>query len=121
MAAVEATNITETDRATLRMAHPLTAEQAARIGLPQAVEPGTEVTLRKEYAGIILSLAKQEQPDTSAYVDDEIIYRVKKRHHAGLIVCSTSPDIIQTRLDDYARRFMEDFYASAPAPDKATH
>src|SRR4029079_7216830 len=39
---------------------------------------------RKEYAGIILSLAKQEYPDTSAYVEDEIIHRVKKRHHAGL-------------------------------------
>src|SRR5215213_4490748 len=37
---------------------------------------------RKEYAGIILSLAKQEQPDTSAYTDEEIVYRVKKKHHA---------------------------------------
>src|ERR1041385_6551349 len=44
--------------------------------------------LRKEYAGIILSLAKQETPDTSAYADEEIIYRVKKNHHAGLIVRS---------------------------------
>ncbi|HLM24795.1 MAG TPA: ATP-grasp domain-containing protein, partial [Pyrinomonadaceae bacterium] len=41
---------------------------------------------RREYAGIILSLAKQEYPDTSTYVEDEIIHRVKKRHHAGLIV-----------------------------------
>ena len=39
---------------------------------------------RKEYAGIVLSLAKQEHPDTSAYDDPEIVYRVKKRHHAGL-------------------------------------
>src|SRR4029079_4396702 len=33
---------------------------------------------RKEYAGIILSLAKQEGPDTSGYSDDEITHRVKK-------------------------------------------
>src|SRR5262245_4520276 len=39
---------------------------------------GTKVKpLRKDYAGIILSLAKQEYPDTSGYTEDEIIYRVK--------------------------------------------
>src|SRR5437667_12858730 len=41
---------------------------------------------RKDYAGIVLSLAKQEQPDTSAYDEPEIVYRVKKKHHVGLIV-----------------------------------
>jgi hypothetical protein len=41
--------------------------------------PSKITPLRKEYAGIILSLAKQEYPDTSAYADEEIIYRVKKR------------------------------------------
>ena len=43
---------------------------------------------RKEYAGIVLSLAKQEYPDTSGYNDPEVVYRVKKKHHAGLIVRS---------------------------------
>ena len=46
--------------------------------------------LRNEYAGIVLSLSKQENPDTSAYDDPEIVYRVKKHHHAGLIVRSKS-------------------------------
>lgn len=73
---------------------------------------------RKEYAGIILSLAKQEQPDTSAYVDEEIIYRVKKRHHAGLIVRAPQLERVTELLDDYARRFAEDFVAVAPPPER---
>ena len=70
--------------------------------------------LRKEYAGIILSLARQEHPDTSAYDDPEIVYRVKKRHHAGLIVRSTRHERVSELLDDYARRFADDFIAVVP-------
>jgi biotin carboxylase len=73
---------------------------------------------RKEYAGIILSLAKQEHPDTSNYVDDEIVYRVKKRHHAGLIVRSKTLDRVNQLLDDYARRFVDDFVAVMAPPDR---
>ena len=74
--------------------------------------------LRKEYAGIILSLAKQEEPDTSAYTDDEIVYRVKKRHHAGLIVRSPRPDRVNELLDRYAQRFVDDFVAVVPPPER---
>jgi biotin carboxylase len=82
-------------------------------------KPSTRVSpARKEYAGIVLSLAKQEQPDTSAYVDGEIIYRVKKRHHAGLIVRAQKLERVTELLDDYARRFAEDFVAVAPPPER---
>lgn len=73
---------------------------------------------RKEYAGIILSLAKQEYPDTSAYVEDEIIYRVKKRHHAGLIVHAPRLERVNELLDQYGHRFVEDFVAVAPPPER---
>lgn len=73
---------------------------------------------RKEYAGIVLSLAKQEHPDTSAYVDEEIIYRVKKRHHAGLIVRAAQLQRVTQLLDDYALRFADDFVAVAPPPER---
>ena len=73
---------------------------------------------RKEYAGIVLSLAKQEQPDTSAYVEDEITYRVKKRHHAGLIVRARQLDRVTALLDDYCQRFADDFVAVAPPPER---
>ena len=74
---------------------------------------------RKEYAGIILSLAKQEQPDTSAYVDDEIVYRVKKRHHAGLIVRAKTLERVNELIDDYSRRFVDDFVAVMAPPERA--
>jgi biotin carboxylase len=73
---------------------------------------------RKEYAGIILSLAKQESPDTSAYVDEEIVHRVTKRHHAGLIVRSPQLKRVNQLLDDYAIRFADDFVAVAPPPER---
>jgi len=73
---------------------------------------------RKDYAGIILSLAKQETPDTSAYVDDEIIHRIKKRHHAGLIVRSPQLARVNELLSSYSQRFADDFVAVAPPPER---
>jgi hypothetical protein len=74
---------------------------------------------RKNHAGIILSLARQEYADTSAYTDEEIVYRVKKRHHAGLIVSSPSLDRVKELLSQYARRFAEDFVAIVPPLERA--
>ena len=74
----------------------------------------TRLRPRREHAGIVLSLAKQEFPDTSAYDDPEITYRVKKKHHAGLIVRSKSHERVTELLNDYARRFENDFIAVLP-------
>jgi carbamoylphosphate synthase large subunit len=78
--------------------------------------PGARSKLKplKEHAGIILSLARQEFPDTSAYNDPEIVYRVKKKHHAGLIVRSPGHERVTELLNDYARRFADDFIAVLP-------
>jgi biotin carboxylase len=73
---------------------------------------------RKEYAGIVLSLAKQEKPDTSHYDDAEITYRVKKRHHAGLIVRAKEFERVTGLLNDYALRFVDDFVAVVPPPER---
>jgi len=71
------------------------------------------------YAGIVLSLARQEYPDLSTYDDPEIVMRVDKRHHAGLIVASSDESRMRALLDSYASRFLTDFHASAPAPQRA--
>jgi biotin carboxylase len=75
---------------------------------------------REEYAGVILSLARQENPDTSAYNDPEVHLRIKKHHHAGLVLKSSDPRRIPGLLEDYARRFAEEFLAVEPTPDKPT-
>jgi biotin carboxylase len=90
----------------------------ARLEIADGKAPAKIRPLRKEYAGIILSLAKQEQPDTSAYVDEEIVYRVNKRHHAGLIVRAQRLERVNELLDEYGRRFAEDFVAVAPPPER---
>jgi hypothetical protein len=74
---------------------------------------------RNEYAGIVLSLSKQEDPDTSAYDDPEIVYRVKKNHHAGLIVRSKKLERVEELLTQYTARFADDFVAVVPPLEKA--
>jgi len=76
--------------------------------------------VREEYAGVILSLARQESPDTSAYNEPEVSFRIKKHHHAGLILKSSDPHRIPPLLESYARRFAEDFMAVEPPRDKPT-
>src|SRR5580658_5713928 len=76
--------------------------------------------VREEYAGVILSLARQENPDTSGYNDPEVFLRIKKHHHAGLILRSDDPRRIQTLLEVYSERFAQEFLAVEPPRDKPT-
>lgn len=76
--------------------------------------------VHEEYAGVILSLAKQENPDTSAYNDPEICLRIKKHHHAGLVLRSADSERIPALLERYTQRFAVDFLAVAPQRDKPT-
>jgi biotin carboxylase len=76
--------------------------------------------VREEYAGVILSLAKQEDPDTSAYNDPEVSLRIKKHHHAGLVLKSSDPNKVPALLESYAVRFVQDFLAIEPPREKPT-
>ena len=80
--------------------------------------PRKRLRPRKEYAGIILSLARQEGPDTSAYDDPEIVYRVKKKNHVGLIVRSKKHERVTELLTEYAQRFADDFVAVLPPMER---
>jgi len=73
---------------------------------------------RREYGGIALSLARQERPDTSAYTDAEIVFRVDKPNHVGLVVRSQDPERVRALLDAYAERFAQDFSAYVPPPER---
>ena len=119
-------------------------ETSARVGgafIVDVVEAATGVNLWREWAkieiagddasyavpesndlcaGIVLSLARQEQPDTTAYADPEITRRIQKPHHAGLIVASSDPHRVGHLLESYVTRFYQDFHTSAPPPARAT-
>ena len=118
-------------------------ETSARVGgayIVDVVEAASGVNLWREWAkveiagedgsyepppvrdhcgGIVLSLARQEQPDMSSYIDPEITVRVRKSHHAGLIVTSPNAERVEELIGDYTRRFFADFHASAPPPERA--
>lgn len=119
-------------------------EIAARVGgayISNVVETATGINLWREwaylevgagkqpyqlpqtwqaYSGVILSLARQEEPDTSSYNDPEIVDRIKKYHHAGFLLKSTEPRRIEALLAAYEERFATDFLARAPVPDRPT-
>lgn len=76
--------------------------------------------VREEYAGVILSLARQEDPDTSGYNDPEVVLRIKRHHHAGLILHSTDPHRVPELLENYALRFAQEFTAVQPPREKPT-
>lgn len=77
--------------------------------------------LDRAHAGVLISLARQEWPDTSAYDDAEIVWRLRMRHHAGLVVAAPEAARVEQLLDMYLHRFHTDFYTSMPAPDRATN
>lgn len=75
-------------------------------------------TPRDHHAALIVSLARQTWPDISAYNDPEIVWRMYKAHHVGLILASPSVDRVQTLVDAYLPRIAADFAASAPPLDR---
>jgi biotin carboxylase len=92
----------------------------ARIETASRERPYEPPRLEKAYGGVVLSLARQESPDTSAYTEPEIVYRVKKRYHVGLVVRSPRLERVEELLDQYARRFCNDFTAVAPPLERPT-
>jgi len=73
---------------------------------------------RKEYAGITLALAKTDEPDTSHYTDDEIVYRIKKPKHVGLIFHSKKEQRVAEMIAAYTDRIAKDFLAVAPVKER---
>jgi hypothetical protein len=66
-------------------------------------------TIKKEFAGIVLTLSKFEHPDLSGFNDSEVSFRVPLEYHAGLIVKSDNHARVRELLDDYAERLIRDF------------
>jgi biotin carboxylase len=120
-------------------------ETSARVGganIAELVEVATGISLWREWAkletrapgesykppehrqnaaGMITSLARQEWPDTSAYDDPEIVWRLTMPHHAGLIVVSPDDQRVEALLSGYGTRFEHDFFHALPPQTESAH
>ena len=80
--------------------------------------PYTPPKIRKEYAGIALALAKTDDPDTAHYTDSEIVYRVKRPKHVGLIFHSRNQGRVDELIREYTEHISRDFLAIAAAKER---
>lgn len=69
---------------------------------------------RRDYAGIIVSLARQEWPDDRSFDAPEIGWRLKKKHHIGFVVRSPDPARVRALQTEYGERIARDFSAAVP-------
>src|SRR5262249_52277225 len=76
---------------------------------------------RERYAGVVVSLARQEWPDDSQFNDPEIVFRLKLKQHIGLVVSSDRHERIEHLLADYSQRIARDYLAVLPAADRLSH
>jgi len=90
----------------------------AKLEIATGEHPYHLPKLRKDFAGVALALANTDEPDTSHYTDDEIVYRIKKPKHVGLIFCSKKQMRIEELLSIYSERITNDFLAVAPAKER---
>jgi biotin carboxylase len=86
----------------------------AKLELSADQEPYDCPVPREDYGGLLVSLARQEHPDTSVFNDPEVVWRLEKTHHVGLIVRSESYGRVGELINDYLLRVARDFHAAAP-------
>jgi biotin carboxylase len=68
-------------------------------------------------SGILLCLSKDRHPDLSSFSDPEVIWRLAKEHHAGLIFRGEQ-NRVEELLHQYAERLQNEYLAVLPPSDK---
>lgn len=76
--------------------------------------------LKPRHAGVVISLAKQEQPDTSPFTDPEIVCRLDKKQHIGFVVAADDPARVEKLLTDYMGRIARDYSTRMPPATTAS-
>ncbi|MCH8523299.1 MAG: hypothetical protein LAT52_01995 [Balneolales bacterium] len=94
----------------------------ARIETAAALEEDYDVPeSRGDFAGILISLARQEHPDMHVFDAPEIVWKLNEPHHVGMVVRSDSAERVQQLMDAYADIVQRDYHASMPMGDKPTN
>jgi len=85
--------------------------------IEDAVARGKTYKLPKKkevQAGIIVSLSRFQHPDHEPFSAKEVVWRLKKDWHIGMIIASKKHERVRELLDMYAERIAMDYHASLP-------
>lgn len=84
-------------------------ETAEALGIPYSLPP-----LRRDYAGIVVSLSRHEWPDMTPFNAPEVVWKMQESFHVGCIVQSAERSRVLELLDQYAEVIRLGYHASAP-------
>ncbi|HMN18052.1 MAG TPA: ATP-grasp domain-containing protein [Ignavibacteriaceae bacterium] len=93
----------------------------AKIEILKGEKPYRLPKVNNDFAAIVTSLSKQEWPDLNTYNDPEVVWRLKKEYHAGLIIKSSSKERINQLVDQYTKRFYNDFFTTAKMGERPSN
>lgn len=77
--------------------------------------------VRKDYAGMLTCLAHIKKPDLRSYDAPEVTWKLKRAHHAGIVLRSPKYDRITELMEQYTRRFYDEFFTSLPPRETAAY
>lgn len=75
--------------------------------------------VRHQYAGLVVSLSRYTHPDYSPFQEPELVWRLQKDQHVGMIVVADNRQRVLELLDYYTHRIFEEYHASLPPKEKA--
>ncbi len=75
---------------------------------------------KKNFGALMVTLAQQTHPDLSGYNAKEVVWKLDKPQHAGLILVSPKHERVTELLDEYLKRFYQDFFMRLPAAESAS-
>jgi len=70
--------------------------------------------LRAHHGALLQCLARQEWPDLRAFDSPEVVWKLQRRHHAGLVITSPNFELVEVLADAYRDRLERDFLAVLP-------
>ena len=93
----------------------------AKIEILKGEKPYKLPKVNNDFAAIITSLSKQEWPNLDAYNDPEVVWRLKKGYHAGLIIKSSKKERVEELVEQYTKRFYDDFFTTAKMGERPSN
>ncbi len=89
-------------------------EAWARIFLAEALGESFSLEKARDHHGaVLMCLARQEFPDLSTFDAPEVVWRLRKPFHAGLILVSPDAERVRALATTYSARFAHEFLARA--------